>query len=107
MSPIRVLGAGRGVYPEFATGPFVFRSGDAIGGPQAAVIKAATPATLDALFASRPPAAILTGLEPSWPIRADAALTDYARRHGFRPVQAPQGAMLFIRPTNGVEAPRS
>ncbi len=98
VSPIRILGAGRPIYPEFSAGPFVFRSGSAIDPAEAAVIKAATPVNLEALLARRPPAAILTGLETSWPILADAALTAYARQHGFCSVAAPQGARLFIRP---------
>ena len=107
VSPIRILGAGRATYPEFAAGPFVFRSGSAIDPAEAAVIKAATPDTLEALFARTPPAAILTGLETSWPIQADAALTAYARQHGFRSLAAPQGAQLFVRPAQPGEAPRS
>ena len=97
VSPIRILGAGHSIYPEFAAGPFVFRSGDAVSPQQAVLIKAATPDTLEALFTRSPPAAILTGLETSWPVRADAELAAYARRHGFKAVAAPQGAILFVR----------
>ena len=44
------------------------------------------PATLDALFAASPPAAIVGGFGPfsfKWNPPMDAALIDYARRSGF------------------------
>ena len=83
--PIVVIDANR-VLPEFAAGPFFFRSADAYSAEQVARLHGVGPATLDALFAVSPPAAIVAGFGPfrfKWNPPMDAALIDYARRSGF------------------------
>ncbi|MGL4542517.1 MAG: hypothetical protein ACRCUI_08425, partial [Polymorphobacter sp.] len=59
--------------------------------------------TLDAGLARQPPLAIVTGFEGKSTINRkrypDAALIDWARRHGYVPVASPiSRAMLWIRP---------
>ncbi len=74
------------VLPEFAAGPFFFRSADTYSAEQVAQLHGVGPATLDALFAVSPPAAIVAGFGPfrfKWNPPMDAALIDYARRSGL------------------------
>jgi hypothetical protein len=83
--PTVVIDANR-VLPEFAAGPFFFRSADAYPAEQVAQLRGVGPATLDSLFAVSPPAAIVAGFGPfrfKWNPPMDAALIDYARRSGF------------------------
>jgi hypothetical protein len=74
------------VLPEFAAGPFFFRSADSYPAEQVAQLRGVGPATIDSLFAVSPPAAIVAGFGPcrfKWNPPMDAALIDYARRSGF------------------------
>ena len=83
--PIVVMDVNR-VLPEFAAGPFFFRSADAYSAERVAKLRGVGPATLDTLFAVSPPAAIVGGFGPfrfHWNPPMDAALIDYARRAGF------------------------
>ncbi len=83
--PVVVMDANR-VLPEFAAGPFFFRSADAYSAEQVAQLHGVGPATLETLFAVSPPAAIVAGFGPfrfKWNPPMDAALIDYARRSGF------------------------
>ena len=61
--PIVVMDANQ-VLPEFAAGPFFFRSADAYSAEQVAQLRAVGPATLETLFAASPPAAIVAGFGP-------------------------------------------
>jgi hypothetical protein len=83
--PTVVIDANR-VLPEFAAGPFFFRSADSYPAEQVAQLRGVGPATIDSLFAVSPPAAIVAGFGPfrfKWNPPMDAALIDYARRSGF------------------------
>jgi hypothetical protein len=83
--PVVVIDANR-VLPEFAAGPFFFRSADAYSAEQVARLRGVGPATLESLFARSPPAAIVAGFGPfhfKWNPPMDAALIDYAQRSGF------------------------
>ncbi len=99
LSPRLVLD-GAPVRPEFATGPFVFRSGALYGADRLHRMHALSPSTLDAALDADPPAAIYAGLFPQfWLQPMDAALIRYAEREGW-PVQwiGPSGARLWVRP---------
>ncbi len=91
MSPIR---------PEFATGPFVFRSGDFYSRSQLARLHALSPSTLADAFDRHAPAAIYAGLyRDMWKTPMDAALVQYAEEHGWRLARTdPDGARLWLRP---------
>lgn len=81
--PSVVLDANR-VRPEFAAGPFFFRSADRYPRERVVALRSVGPATLDALFAHDTPAAILAGFGPFDLFNGmDAALLDYARRAGY------------------------
>jgi 4-amino-4-deoxy-L-arabinose transferase-like glycosyltransferase len=88
LSPIRVLVAGHHVYPEFAAGPFVFRSAHLWTPEQLAVLHVAGRQTMDDLFDTRRPDAIYVGHERPWSadsgIELDGALTRWAVEHGYR-----------------------
>lgn len=91
MSPIR---------PEFATGPFVFRSGDFYSKTQLARLHALSPSTLADAFDRHAPAAIYAGLyRDTWKTPMDAALIQYAEEHGWHLARTdPDGARLWLRP---------
>jgi hypothetical protein len=83
--PVVVIDANR-VLPEFAAGPFFFRSADAYPAEQVMELRGVGPDTLEALLAASPPAAIVAGFGPfrfNWNPPMDSALIDYARRSGF------------------------
>ena len=88
------------IRPEFATGPFVFRSAAAFPPDLLARLHALSPATLEAAFASSPPDAIYAGrYADAWPIPMDAALADYAQRHAWPLARTDRwGGKLWIRP---------
>ena len=72
------------VRPEFSAGPFFFRSADLYPADRVAQLHGVGPATLDNLFASDPPAAVVAGFGRFRYFNdMDAALIDYARRHGY------------------------
>jgi hypothetical protein len=97
--PIFVLDANP-VRREFATGPFVFRSGAAFSKDQLSRLHALSPAMLEDEFARRPPAAIYAGLFPgAWKTPMDAALTAYAEQHGWTLARTDSaGGHLYLRP---------
>ena len=74
------------VLPEFAAGPFFFRSADTYPAERVAQLHGVGPTTLENLFAVSPPAAIVgrfSSFRFKWNPPLDAALIDYARRSGF------------------------
>lgn len=85
---------------EFATGPFVFRSGDLWPPDTLARLHALSPATLDAAFDRAPPAAIYAGLNlKAWKVPMDQALTRYAEARGWRVVRTDaEGGRLWLPP---------
>lgn len=109
LSPRLVLDSGLPLDRRFATGVFVFRTGELLSPEQAMAFGVATPAVLDQQFAADPPAAIVTGYEggrPRFPADPDAVLVRYARSHGWREVRSPEGrAVLFINPSAAKDRP--
>jgi 4-amino-4-deoxy-L-arabinose transferase-like glycosyltransferase len=113
--PVVVMDANR-VLPEFAAGPFFFRSADIYSAEQVAQLHGVGPATLETLFAVSPPAAIVGGFGPfrfKWNPSMDAALIDYARRSGFVRVaddwtlNGYRNGQVWIGPANQEAAPRT
>ena len=75
------------VRPEFAAGPFFFRSADLFPMQRVVELHGVGPATLDTVFANSPPVAIVAGFDGfpfQWKPPMDSALVDYAHRHGYR-----------------------
>lgn len=104
LSPQYVADSGAALDPRFATGPFVFRSGAVLTGPQARSLGVATPTAVPTMFAEQPPAAILTGYEPSWRPGVpspEAPLDQWARDHKYRLVMMPDHVgRLYVAPAS-------
>ena len=95
LSPLYALEAGLPIYPQLATGPFLFRVGDLLSAEQRQRFIASSPQTIHALLDAEPPAAILVGFEGD----LDAALRDYAtQRHYEKQAGMAGGVELYIRP---------
>ena len=86
LSPLYPLQAGLPVYPELATGPFLWRVADHIAPELRAAYVMAGPQDLPQLFGKRPPAAILTGFDAM----VEAPLEAWARANGYEPRPVPE-----------------
>lgn len=84
LAPAWPIEAGLSTYPEFASGPFAWRSAHLVPGEQRARLDLVAPADLERFLAAHPPAAILTGYEDK---ELEKLFIEYARRHGYRPVR--------------------
>ncbi|HET8613751.1 MAG TPA: glycosyltransferase family 39 protein [Sphingomonas sp.] len=99
LSPQVTLDSGYPLDPLFATGPFAYRTADALPPARQRRLAIVGPRGLAAVFDAHPPAAIVTGYEDHAHldrIGLDSALEEYARRHGYREERSPYGrARLF------------
>ncbi len=80
LSPLYAVEAKLKVYPQFSTGPFIFRVGNQVSSTRLNAFKGVSPLTLDSLFKTDPPAAILVGSESS----VESPLITSARNSGFQ-----------------------
>jgi hypothetical protein len=80
--PVYPLEGGLEVYKEFATGQFVYRTGDLTRPALLANYRTTSPSKIAAFLEKDPPAAMLLGFEPE----LEAPLADFARRNGYREV---------------------
>jgi hypothetical protein len=101
------------VRPEFASGPFFFRTADLLPPQRIALLRGASAERLDTLFDAAPPAAIVGGFAAGqWSVEMDDSLRDYALRHGYRPTALeekelwPSGAWLYLRDTATADSGR-
>ena len=95
LSPLYAVEAGLPIYPQLATGPFLFRVGDLLSAEQRQRFIASSPQTIHDLLDAEPPAAILVGFEGD----LDAALREYAtQRHYEKQAGMAGGVELYIRP---------
>ncbi len=103
LSPQVVLDSGYPIDPRFASGAFLYRSGDLLSAAQLRRLHAVSPHTLGAVLDEAPPVAIVTGYErPEGPAKRnlDDDLRAYAEAHGYAREADPAGrAELYIRPT--------
>ncbi len=90
LSPLYAVEAKLKIYPQFSTGPFVFRIGNKVSSAEIETIKGVSSLTLDSLLKNERPLAIIVGQEPA----IEASLTDYARANGFR--EAALGALRLF-----------
>lgn len=100
--PLYALEAGRGIYPELASGVFALRVAGRIDAARQERLRIISPERLPALLEAEPPAAILTGFaaeRQNW-IGLDQPLVDYAEAHGYRPHRA-EGWVLWRRGAGG------
>ncbi len=94
LSPLFAVEADLPIYPELATGPFLYRIGDLLTPEQRKLFHGTSPSTISKLFDSRPPLAIFTGFEGD----LDTPLIRYAVTHNYRKVHGFfGGGMLYVR----------
>ena len=94
LSPVYAIESGLSIYPELATGSFVYRIGDQLSAEERARYVATSVSTIHELFDANPPAAILIGDEGD----LELPLLEYAQSRGYRPaVKNPDGVQLFRR----------
>lgn len=101
LSPVYALEGKLKVYPALAMGPFVYRASAWIpAGERVHYAHLTSPATVEAMLESAPPAAILTGQEGA----LDTPLSTFAVAHGYaaHPVRIGRGSaardmVLFTR----------
>lgn len=80
LSPLYAVEAKLPIYPQFSTGPFVFRIGTLLSTHELDVVKGVSSQTLDRLFTKEPPAAIIVGNEPT----IEASLEAHGKNNGSR-----------------------
>ncbi|MBN1372094.1 MAG: hypothetical protein JW987_09130 [Anaerolineaceae bacterium] len=92
--PMLPLEGGLDSYEMFAVGPFSWRTVNFLTVERRQKYEVIAPVDLEAFLAADPPAAILTGFEvqhegltPETPGNLEAPLEDYARSHGYSPIQ--------------------
>ena len=109
LSPQVALDSGYPIDPRFASGAFLYRSGDMLSADELRRLHAVSPRTLTAALDAAPPAAIVTGYErPEGLARRnlDDDLRAYARAHRYARQADPAGkAELYIRPAPAKSAP--
>lgn len=94
LAPILPLSAGLDIYPELATGPFLYRVGDEIDPMLLRTYVGTSSMLIQSLLDEDPPAGILVGMEP----RLDASLTQYAETRGYETVDRTFGwGRLYLR----------
>ncbi|WEX75610.1 hypothetical protein PYH37_001044 [Sinorhizobium numidicum] len=79
LSPIYPLEGNLEVYPELATGPFAYRTGDITEAELAAWYKMTSPSRIAALFDADPPGALLLGFDEV----LERPMLAYAQRNGY------------------------
>jgi hypothetical protein len=98
LTPLLAVEAGLPVYPELASGPFLYRVGDLLTPEQRARVRATSPSTVGDLLRSDPPSAVLVGFEGE----LDAPLEAFARRSGYVKADGDfWGATLYVRTPPG------
>jgi hypothetical protein len=99
LAPIRVLDAGGMIYPELASGPFFFRSGNLLKPKQVGQLRGVSPATISAFLDRHPPAGVLVGYEDYWRVDLDSSLIAFATARHYREASLRLGkGRLFLNP---------
>jgi len=93
LAPAWPLVGGLRVYPEFATGPFAWRSARFVAPDRRPRLHIVAPDDLESFLAANPPGAILTGVEDD---DLEAPMIDYAHNHGFREVTLSRKRTLWL-----------
>lgn len=93
LTPIYPLDGGAEIYPEFATGPFAWRTGHLMTVDQRQAFQVISEAELNDFLSKDPPGAILVGLHPG----QEGPLIDYAQRDGFKEHSLSEDLTLWVR----------
>jgi hypothetical protein len=94
LSPLLPLEAGLGIYKEFATGPFAWRTAAFLPPARKAEFRMVDAASLESFLSNSPPPAILT---PRNSEQRDRPLATYALAHGYRRVPIGSDQHLWLR----------
>ena len=104
LAPLFPLEAGCEIYPEFATGPFAWRTAPFIAPAERQIYDFVGPAELESYLAGDPPAAILTGFEhANW----EEPLLSYAGRHHYVGHRLPGRGVVWLPASQAPSAIRS
>lgn len=93
LAPIGVLEAGGRIYPEFATGPFAWRTAHLLEAGKRTHFGLTAPDDLGMLLRARPPGGILTGVEDE---ELEKDFISYAETHGFHATPAARRRTLWL-----------
>ena len=97
LAPIYPLEARLQTYPEFATGPFAWKSARFVAPERRVRLHLIAPDDLESLLAAKPPGAILTGVEET---ALEKPLVEYSRAHQFTPVNLGKERTLWLPPAH-------
>ncbi len=95
LAPIYPIEGGLKTYPEFATGPFAWKSAPFVPAERRTRLHVIAPDDLEAFLAAKPPGAVLTGVEDK---ALEKPLVEYSRAHRFVPVNLGKERTLWIPP---------
>ena len=95
LAPIYPIEGGLRIYPEFATGPFAWKSARFVSPERRSQLHLIVPDDLEAFLATKPPGAILTGVEEP---ALEKPLVEYSRAHQFIPVSLGKERALWLPP---------
>lgn len=107
LAPIYPLEGQLDVYPEFATGQFVYRVADIAKPELLRYYRTTSPAKVEAFLAADPPAAILIGFDPE----LEAPMLQFAQSHGYLRIDdlgikdRYGNGVLYVRPAGSPSPP--
>jgi hypothetical protein len=93
LAPIGVLEAGGRIYPEFATGPFAWRTAHLLAAEKRGRAGLIAPEDLEQFLRTRPPGGILTGVEDE---ELEKDFITYAQAHAFHAVPSGKRRTLWL-----------
>jgi 4-amino-4-deoxy-L-arabinose transferase-like glycosyltransferase len=94
LAPIYPLEGGASIYPEFATGPFAWRTASLLTPAERAALSLVSDQELEKFLENRPPGAILVGFEHA----LEAPFNDYALAHKYHWVELGSETGLWLHP---------
>lgn len=106
LSPEAFAGSDTEIERGFVTGPFLFRTSDALSAEALRLGFSPNWQRIDGALDARPPAVIVVGREakrwpPLFPAGMDAPMIAWAQAHGYARVPLPGGSTAFVKPTMG------
>jgi hypothetical protein len=101
LAPAWPLEAGLSIYPEFATGPFAWRSARFVEPANRSRLGFVAPDDLPSFLRRRPPAAIWTGWEEP---ELEKEFISFAGANSFSPVRLTKGRILWLPPKTAHQA---
>lgn len=94
LSPLYAIESNLSIYPEFSSGPFLYRVGDLLTSSQRMHYTGTSPNSLHQLFLNNPPDAIIVGFEDN----LDKPFIDYALSNSYKQIKLKDfDGILFIK----------